>query len=59
MEFEGEEGGEGARNEMEWQQTTAAAAAAAAGTGGQGAEEGGVWWASTATMSGVGGCSGA
>ena len=62
------EGGDGTESEMEWQRvegaaTTGAAAARegqGAGAGAQGAaEEGGVWWASTATISGVAGCSGA
>ena len=66
IEVEFERGGEGSGNEMEWQQNTTAAAAAAGasgagqgGAGGHGAEESDVWWASTATISGVGGCSAA
>ena len=55
------EGREGRENEMEWQQregaTTATATTAAAA--GEGAEESGAWWASTAAISGVGGCNGA
>ena len=67
IEVEFERGGEGSGNEMEWQQNTTAAAAAAGASGagqggaegGHGAEESDVWWASTATISGVGGCSAA